>query len=280
MTKNYNSSKSNTSSVKGDEVDGPTEADIPTTKNYNSSKSNTSSVSEAPVGDGGGGGGGEDPMTNTIGYQGHLVDNTGTQSVRGEDGLTPDAGGATLTNRLVSSGGGSGGGATTGLKSTLGLMKSAFTLATIIVLVAAGADVYKMYDDHVTINLEDHITDADFWLTPDKNSIVGDIGFDIPKMGYFEKSIDTQIHLKIQESEPDLNDVFYFEYTLGSGEMIYDKFELNNLDPVTKDKIDKGEPLHIEYTVTITIVYLGVELGPTTSEVGTKVTTIQTASES
>ena len=159
-------------------------------------------------------------------------------------------------------------------------MKSAFTLAIIIVLIAAGADVYKMYDDHVTINLEDHITDADFWLTPDKNSIVGDIGFDIPKMGYFEKSIDTQIHLKIQESDPTTEDDFYFEYTLGSGEMIYDKFELNNLDPVTKDKIDKGEPLHIEYTVTITIVYLGVELGPTTSEIGTKITTIQTASES
>ena len=173
-----------------------------------------------------------------------------------------------------------GGGGTTGLKSTLGLMKSVFTLTTIIVLIAAGADVYKMYDDHVTINLEDHITDANFWLTPDKNSIEGDIGFDIPKMGYFEKSIDTQIHLKIQESDPTTDDDFYFEYTLGSGEMIYDKFELNNLDPVTKDKIDKGEPLHIEYTVTITIVYLGVELGPTTSEVGTKVTTIQTASES
>jgi len=172
------------------------------------------------------------------------------------------------------------GGGTTGLKSTLGLMKSAFTLTTIIVLIAAGADVYKMYDDHVTINLEDHITDADFWLTPDKNSIEGDIGFDIPKMGYFEKSIDTQIHLKIQESDPTTDDDFYFEYTLGSGEMIYDKFELNNLDPVTKDKIDKGEPLHIEYTVTITIIYLGVELAPTTSEVGTKVTTIQTASES
>jgi len=55
---------------------------------------------------------------------------------------------------------------------------------------------------------------------------------------------------------------------------------LNNLDPVTKDKIDKEEPLDIEYTITITIVYLGVELGPTASEIGIKVTTIQTASES
>ena len=194
-------------------------------------------------------------------------------------GTKTDVGGHLIIESTGKAPGG-GGGSTTGLKSTLGLMKSAFTLTTIIVLIAAGADVYKMYDDHVTINLEDHITDANFWLTPDKNSIEGDIGFDIPKMGYFEKSIDTQIHLKIQESDPTTEDDFTFEYTLGSGEMIYDKFELNNLDPVTKDKIDKGEPLHIEYTVTITIVYLGVELGPTTSEVGTKVTTIQTASES
>ena len=171
-------------------------------------------------------------------------------------------------------------GGTTGLKSTLGLMKSGFTFALIIVLIAAGLDVYKIYDDNVTINLEDHITDANFWLTPDKNSIVGDISFDIPKMGHFEKSIDTVIHLRIQESDPITEGDFTFEYTLGSGKKIYDKFELNNLDPVTKDKIDKGEPLHIEYTVTITIIYLGVELDPTTSEIGTKITTIQTASES
>ena len=235
-------------------------------KTYNTSKSNTKSAADK-------GGGGPDDMdisgTKTD-VGGHLmVEATGTNQ---------DVGGHLLVESTGKAPG--GGGATTGLKSTLGLMKSAFTLTTIIVLIAAGADVYKMYDDHVTINLEDHITDADFWLTPDKNSIVGDIGFDIPKMGYFEKSIDTQIHLKIQESDPTTDDDFYFEYTLGSGEMIYDKFVLNDLDPVTKDKIDKGEPLHIEYTVTITIVYLGVELAPTTSEVGTKVTTIQTASES
>jgi len=232
-------------------------------KTYNTSKSNTKSAADK-------GGGGPDDMdisgTKTD-VGGHLIiEATGTNQ---------DVGGHLLVESTGKAPG--GGGATTGLKSTLGLMKSAFTLTTIIVLIAAGADVYKMYDDHVTINLEDHITDANFWLTPDKNSIEGDIGFDIPKMGYFEKSIDTQIHLKIQESDPTTEDDFYFEYTLGSGEMIYDKFELNNLDPVTKDKIDKGEPLHIEYTVTITIVYLGVELGPTTSEIGTKVTTIQTA---
>jgi len=171
----------------------------------------------------------------------------------------------------------SSGGTTTGLKSTLAMMKSGFTLATIVVVIAGGADVYKMYDDHININLEDHVTDADFRLTEDKNSIVGSIGFDIPKMGYFEKSTKFEIHLKILESNPVTEDDFLFTYLLGSGEEIYDKFELNNLDPITKDKIDKEEPLRIEYTITMTVIYLGVELGPTTSELGTKVTTMQTA---
>jgi hypothetical protein len=245
-------------------------------KDYNTTRSNNTSVNDGP----------SDPISDIdisgtkTDVGGHLIIESTGKATGGEGGGSEKSGAVDHNSTRSNRGASVGGGGTTGLKSTLGMMKSAFTLTTIIVLIAAGADVYKMYDDHVTINLEDHITDADFWLTPDKNSIVGDIGFDIPKMGYFEKSIDTQIHLKIQESDPITDDDFYFEYTLGSGEMIYDKFELNNLDPVTKDKIDKGEPLHIEYTVTITIIYLGVELGPTTSEVGTKVTTIQTASES
>ena len=162
-------------------------------------------------------------------------------------------------------------------KSTLTLIKSGINLVLVILVVAAGADVYKMYDDHVNINLEDHVTDANFSLTTDKESIVGDIGFDIPKMGYFDKSIDVLIHLKILESDPITEDDFTFEYNLGSGEKIYDEFVLTNLDPVTKEKIDNGDPLDIEYTITITVIYLGVELSSTTSEIGTKVTTIQTA---
>ena len=201
----------------------------------------------------------------------------------GEPGTLPGGGGArggestksNASTRSITSGG-----KTTGLRTTLGLMKSAFTLALVVVVIATGADVYKMYDGGITINLEDHITSANFWLTPDEESIVGNISFDIPKMGYFEKSIDVLVHLKIMESDPTTEDDFNFDYTLGSGNQTYEEFELNNLDPVTKDKIDKEEPLDIEYTVTITIVYLGVELGPTTSEIGTKVTTIQTASES
>jgi len=201
----------------------------------------------------------------------------------GEPGTLPGGGGArgsestksNASTRSITSGGN-----TTGLRTTLGLMKSAFTLALVVVVIATGADVYKMYDGGITINLEDHITSANFWLTPDEESIVGNISFDIPKMGYFEKSIDVLVHLKIMESDPTTEDDFNFDYTLGSGNQTYEEFELNNLDPVTKDKIDKEEPLDIEYTITITIVYLGVELGPTASEIGTKVTTVQTASES
>ena len=180
------------------------------------------------------------------------------------------------SNRENSPGSYSSGG-TPGLTTTIGLIKSGATIAIIVVVLAAGADVYKMYDDHVNINLEDHVTDANFSLTPDKESIVGDIGFDIPKMGYFDKSIDVLIHLKILESDPTTEGDFTFEYTLGSGEKVYDKFELNNLDPVTKDKIDRGDPLDIEYTTTITVIYLGVTLDSTTSEIGTKVSTVQTA---
>ena len=169
------------------------------------------------------------------------------------------------------------GGSTQGLGSTLGIIKSGISLVSVIILIAASADVYKMYDDHITINLEDHITDATFQLTGDRNSIIGEIAFDIPKMGYFDKSIDVSINLRILESDPTTKDDFTFEYNLGSGEKTYDKFRLDNLDPVTKEKIDNGDPLDIEYTVTITIIYLGIELGPTTSEIGTKVTTMQTA---
>ena len=253
MAKTYNTSKSNTKSVGVD---------------HNSTRSNRG----ASVGDGGDGGPDEAQGTdyNTT------RSNTGKADTGG--GGSEKSGSVdhntTRSNRGTSIGGGSG---TTGMTSTLGLIKSGVNLVLIILVVAAGADVYKMYDDHVNINLEDHVTDANFSLTPDKESIVGDIGFDIPKMGYFDKSIDVLIHLKILESDPTTEDDFTFEYNLGSGEKIYDEFVLTNLDPVTKEKIDNGYPLDIEYTITITIIYLGVELGPTTSEVGTKVTTIQTA---
>ncbi len=291
MVKTYNTSKSNTKSTGEESDEDVSEEETDTSDRLkaiapgatllmNSSSKNQDAGSNL-VSDSS-----NKAMASDASEKSGAVDHNSTRSNRGRSGGDEGGGGTgdaksgavdhntTRSNRKTSAGEKGG---TTGLKSTLGLMKSGFTLATVIVIVAAGADVYKMYDDHVTINLEDHMTDANFWLTPDKNSIVGEIGFDIPKMGYFEKSIETLIHLKVQESDPTTEDGFTFEYTLGSGEMIYDKFELNNLDPVTKDKIDKGEPLNVEYTINITIVYLGVELSPTTSDIGTKVTTIQTA---
>ena len=251
MAKNYNSAKSNTSTSVKSDGDGGGKAleDFSASPggDHNSTRSNT--TEPAPAGDH------NSTRSNT------------TEAAPGTDYNS------TRSNRTSVSSSGT----TTGLKSTLGIMKSGFTLVTIIVVIAAGADVYKMYSDHININLEDHVTDAEFRLTEDKNSIVGNIGFDIPKMGYFEKSTKFEIHLKILESDPVTEDDFLFTYVLGSGEEIYDEFELNNLDPITKDKIDKEEPLRIEYTITMTVIYLGVELGPTTSKLGTKVTTMETA---
>jgi hypothetical protein len=348
MTKNYNSSKSNTSSVKGDEVDGPTEADIPTTKNYNSSKSNTSSVSEAPVGDGGGPGEpagdvrsqgewgdiNQDSKTNTIGYQGHLVDNTGTQSVRGEDGLTPDGGGGDgstsaaheaahvvqqrgggsgggaavagdgvrgaitveivnpkssgggshttdsgtvmIEDGVASGGGGGSGGGTGVIGSTFGLAKTILTAAVLLTAAGVGFDLYETYNDAIDLNLEDHVTDADFALNGDKTEINGDISFNIPEMGRFEKKILAQVHVTVLESSPTTTGDYSFEYTLGSGEQTY-KFSLTNLDPVTVGKINAGEDLELEYTTSITVIYLGVELAPATTDMPAKTVTVETA---
>ena len=239
MGKDYNSAKSNTSTSIKVDGDGPTRE---AAGDYHSTRSNTTSTK---------------------------VDGDGSAKSGAQDHNT------TRSNRASIHEG--GGGSTQGLGSTLGVIKSGISLVSVIILVAASADVYKMYDDHVTINLEDHVTDAVFQLTGDRNSIVGEIAFDIPKMGYFDKSIDVLIHLKILESDPTTEDDFTFEYNLGSGEETYDEFRLDDLDPVTQEKIDNKDPLDIEYTITITIIYLGVELGPTTSEIGTKVTTMQTA---
>ena len=107
--------------------------------------------------------------------------------------MAPESQQETVRNSRKGSPGSSSSGGTPGLTTTIGLIKSGATIAIIVVVLAAGADVYKMYDDHVNINLEDHVTDANFQLTEDKESIVGDIGFDIPKMGYFDKSIDLDL---------------------------------------------------------------------------------------
>ena len=303
MAKDYNSAKSNTStSVKSDSGGGKTldefsaspGGDYNSTRgntteaapggDYNSTRSNTTSTKVD--GDGSAKSGAQDHNT-TRSNRGGLKDDGGSGGDIGDGSAKSGAQdhNTTRSNRSkhdtaknsINNVRASSGGSTQGLGSTLATIKSGISLVSVIILIAASADVYKMYDDHITINLEDHITDATFQLTGDRNSIIGEIAFDIPKMGYFDKSIDVLIHLKILESDPTTKDDFTFEYNLGSGEKTYDEFRLDNLDPITKEKIDNGDPLDIEYTVTITIIYLGVELGPTTSEIGTKVTTMQTA---
>ena len=223
MAKDYNSAKSNTStSVRKDENE----------KGKLPAKAGAAGTAGAGIAGTGGADGAEAVAQSS---------SAGESSVALPGGGDPNAlpGGGDLAElpgggaRGGESGSVTGGGGTTGLRTTLGLMKSGFTFATIIVVILAAADVYKMYDDGITINLEDHITDADFRLTEDQESIVGDIAFDIPKMGYLEKSIKVLVHLRVLESDPSTEDDFNFDYTLGSGEQVYDKFMLNDLDPVS-----------------------------------------------
>ena len=187
MAKDYNSAKSNTSTSVKSDGDGGGKAleDFSASPggDHNSTRSNT--TEPAPAGDH------NSTRSNTTeAAPGTDYNSTRSNTTEAAPGTDYNS---TRSNRTsVSSSG-----PTTGLKSTLGIMKSGFTLVTIIVVIAAGADVYKMYSDHININLEDHVTDAEFRLTEDKNSIVGNIGFDIPKMGYFEKSTKFEIHLKI-----------------------------------------------------------------------------------
>ena len=217
---------------------------------HNSFRSNRGGLKD-DGGSGGGGGDGSaksgavDHNTARSNRDGGLKDDGGSGEDIGDGSAKPGAQdhNTTRSNRSTLHGG-EGGGAQ-GLGSTLATIKSGISLVSVIILIAASADVYKMYDDHITINLEDHITDATFQLTGDRNSIIGEIAFDIPKMGYFDKSIDVLIHLKILESDPTTKDDFTFEYNLGSGEKTYDEFRLDNLDPVTKEKIDNGDPLDL-----------------------------------
>ena len=240
MVKNYNSSKSNTSSVSdGDLVgDGGGTGEPAMTKNYNSSKSNTSSVSHSS-GDSG------------------AVDHNSTRS-----------------NHGISGGGGSGGG-TGVIGSTLGVAKTVIMAAVLLTAAGVGFDLYQTYNDAIDLNLEDHVTDADFALNNDKTEINGDIGFNIPEMGMFEKKILAKVHVTVLESNPTTDGDYSFEYTLGSGEHTY-RFTLTDLDPVTVKKIDAGEDLELEYTTSITVIYLSVPLTPTTTDIPAKTVVVST----
>ena len=231
--------------------------------NHNSSRSNTTSVKS-------GGGDGKQPAREEGGN--HNSSRSNTTSVK-------SGGGTVGAPDMYYMRGVSGGGGETLAWTFLPTITSAvkvITAALLLVTVAAGADIYQTYNDAIAIDLEKHITDADFELSEDKSEISGSVGFDIPEMGLFEKSIIASVHVTVLESNPTTDGDYEFEYTLGSGEHFYD-FTLDDLDPVTVEKIEAGQPLDIEYSGTISVTYLGIEIPSVTMDIPLTTTTVETA---
>ena len=254
MVKTYNTSKSNTKAVQNDGKGGPDDIDIEDpAKTYNTSKSNTSSEAH------GGGGGGPDPAQ------------TGGRAQSSGDSGAVDHNSTRSNNGGIFGGGGSG-----VIGSNLGIAKTVIMAAVLLTAAGVGFDLYQTYNDAIDLNLEDHVTDANFALNGDKTEINGDISFNIPEMGMFEKKILAQVHVTVLESSPTTDGDYSFEYTLGSGEQTYE-FSLTDLDPVTVAKIDAGEDLELEYTTSITVIYLGVELAPATTDMPARIVTVETA---
>ena len=181
-------------------------------------------------------------------------------------------------SRSGKSGGGGSGSGMVGrtIGKTLGMAKTVIMAAVLISVAGAGVDVYQTIGDATEINLEEHITDADFEMSDDKSEISGTVGFDIPQMGMFEKSIIASVHVTVLESNPTTDGDYEFEYTLGSGEQFYD-FTLDDLDPVTVEKIEAGQPLDIEYSGTISVTYLGIKIPSVTMDIPLTTTTVETA---
>ena len=263
MAGDYHSTRSNTTSVKsGGDGKQPTREEA---GDYHSTRSNTTSVkSGGGDGNGGGSGGGGGRVA---------VPPAAAKSGGGTVGA-PDM----YYHRGVSGAAG-GGGLTASNYAWQRPITSAvkvITAALLLVTVAAGADIYQTYNDAIAIDLEKHITDADFELSEDKSEISGSVGFDIPEMGLFEKSIIASVHVNVLESNPTTDGDYEFEYTLGSGEHFYD-FTLDDLDPVTVEKIEAGQPLDIEYSGTISVTYLGIEIPSVTMDIPLTTTTVETA---
>ena len=231
---------------------------------------------ENPSGVSDNGGGGKEP-TREAGTDYNSTRSNTTSVKSGEGHGVPDK----YYHRGVSGGG--GGGKTrepdafgyTWMPTITSAVK-VITAALLLVTVAAGADIYQTYNDAIAIDLEKHITDADFELSEDKSEISGSVGFDIPEMGLFEKSIIASVHVTVLDSNPTTDGDYEFEYTLGSGEQFYD-FTLDDLDPVTVEKIEAGQPLDIEYSGTISVTYLGIEIPSVTMDIPLTTTTVETA---
>ena len=246
---------------------------------YHTTRSNNTSVSDGDlVGDGSGDGkvptksGGDGIKSirfKSSGGEGSGGSNVPTKSGHGE--------GSRFTRSYPRGGGGKGPGIVRkGVGKTLGLAKTMIMTAVLISVAGAGVDVYQTYNDAIAIDLEEHITDADFELSEDKSEISGSVGFDIPQMGTFEKSIIASVHITVLESNPTTDGDYEFEYTLGSGEHFYD-FTLDDLDPVTVEKIEAGQPLDIEYSGTISVTYLGIEIPSITMDIPLTTTIVETA---
>ena len=157
--------------------------------------------------------------------------------------------------------------------STVGTAGKAISLALLLVAVAAGGDIYQTIGDATEINLVDHITRTDGQSSEDGKSVEVELGLDIPEMGYIEKRLDVSVHIRVLESDPTTEADYSFDYTLGEGERIYE-FVLDDLDPVTASKVEAGDPIDIEYSGSVTVVYFGIELSPTTTEIPLDVFTI------
>ena len=221
---------------------------------HNTTRSNRGGLKD----DGGGNSGGSGNLEKS-----GSVDHNTTRSNRG--GLKDDGGGGSGSGMV---------GRTIG--KTLGMAKTVIMAAVLISVAGAGVDVYQTIGDATEINLEEHITDADFEMSDDKSEISGTVGFDIPQMGMFEKSIIASVHVTVLESNPTTDGDYEFEYTLGSGEQFYD-FTLDDLDPVTVEKIEAGQPLDIEYSGTISVTYLGIKIPSVTMDIPLTTTTVETA---
>jgi len=125
-----------------------------------------------------------------------------------------------------------------------------------------------MYNSTDKINIVDYITQTDGETADDGSSVEVNLGIDVPEMGlsFIEKRLDVSVHIRIIDSNPVIEADYDFEYTIGQGEKIFN-FVLEDLDPNTTSKINSGETIEIEYFGNVTVVYFGMNLTPTTTDI-------------
>ena len=142
------------------------------------------------------------------------------------------------------------------------------SIAALIVTIVIGADITQMYNSTDKINIVDYITQTDGETADDGSSVEVNLGIDVPEMGlsFIEKRLDVSVHIRIIDSNPVTEADYDFKYTIGQGEKIFN-FVLEDLDPNTTSKINSGETIEIEYFGNVTVVYFGMNLTPTTTDI-------------